>query len=122
MWEDLYAYPCKLFNIHGLSGNWDARATHFRRSIVPEFHRSAGLAGGLRVIRTGSMRDVKYGKIARWNWWRRPLYGLLGSVFQRSMPAAWVGTSRVATVVSEARSITSTVPGSEPMPSTEMNA
>lgn len=50
------------------------------------------------------------------------LYGLLGSVFQKSMPAAWGPTSIVATVFNAARSITSTVPGSVPTPSTEMKA
>ena len=49
-------------------------------------------------------------------------YGLLGSIFQKSMPAACGPTSTVATVFNEARSITSTVPGSVPTPSTEMNA
>jgi hypothetical protein len=54
---------------------------------------------------------------AHWN-----AHCLLGSVFQKSMPAACGPTSIVATVFIAAKSMTSTVPGSVPIPSTEMNA
>ena len=45
-----------------------------------------------------------------------------GSVFRKSIPEACWPTSTVATVLSARRSITSTVPGSEPIPSTVTNA
>jgi hypothetical protein len=45
-----------------------------------------------------------------------------GSVLRNSIPAASSGTSTLATVLSVARSIISTVPGSDPTPSTETNA
>src|SRR6185312_1162732 len=45
-----------------------------------------------------------------------------GSVLRKSIPDACWPTSTVATVFIAFKSITSTVPGSEPIPSTETNA
>ena len=45
-----------------------------------------------------------------------------GSVLKKSIQAASSGTSTLATTLRAARSIISTVPGSEPTPSTETNA
>ena len=46
----------------------------------------------------------------------------VSSILKKSIPAASDGTSMVATIFSDARSTISTVPGSEPIPSTEINA
>jgi hypothetical protein len=45
-----------------------------------------------------------------------------GSVLRNSIPAASSGTSTLATILRVARSIISTVPGSDPTPSTETKA
>lgn len=52
----------------------------------------------------------------------RVVYGLRTSDRRKSIPPACWPTSTLATFLSATKSITSTVPGSEPIPSTEMNA
>lgn len=50
------------------------------------------------------------------------VYCFAGSMRRKSIPAASSATSTLATILSTLRSIISTVPGSEPTPSTETNA
>src|SRR5215470_900905 len=90
-----------------------ARSAH---SMLPEATDRHGLYiqqcdDDLKPIRCANCTDVQL-----------PAPVDASSAFQKSIPTACAGTSTVATVFREWRSITSTVPGSEPMPSTATNA